>query len=163
MLRSLPKASHGIAFGRLVHCKWSDTWQKCFKLIMHPEKVLPLKTVVMASVLLNNFIAKRASDVMTQTRLRLTNWNGGWFWRFLLRAKVGVPKTLVKQKLCLHSLCFPQNTLMFTASRVNPSASIFPNAAEDWIQGILQELPGFKPWGSRYESVNYGISNYWFT
>ena len=24
-------------------------------------------------------------------------------------------------------------------------------------------LPGFKPWRSRYESVNYGISNYWFT
>ena len=28
-------------------------------------------------------IAKRASNVMTQTRLRQTNWNGGWFWRFL--------------------------------------------------------------------------------
>ena len=24
-------------------------------------------------------------------------------------------------------------------------------------------LPSFKPWRSRYESVNYGISNYWFT
>ena len=24
-------------------------------------------------------------------------------------------------------------------------------------------LPGFKPWRSRYESVNYVISNYWFT
>ena len=24
-------------------------------------------------------------------------------------------------------------------------------------------LSGFKPWRSRYESVNYGISNYWFT
>ena len=29
------------------------------------------------------WIAKRASDVMTQTRLRQTNWNVGWFWRFL--------------------------------------------------------------------------------
>ena len=29
------------------------------------------------------WIAKRASDVMTQTRLRQTNWNGGWFWSFL--------------------------------------------------------------------------------
>ena len=25
---------------------------------------------------------------------------------------------------------------------------------------IVGALPGFKPWGSRYESVNYGISNY---
>ena len=24
-------------------------------------------------------------------------------------------------------------------------------------------LPDFKPWRSRYESVNYGISHYWFT
>ena len=24
-------------------------------------------------------------------------------------------------------------------------------------------LPDFKPWRSRYESVNYGIRNYWFT
>ena len=30
---------------------------------------------------------------------------------------------------------------MLTASRVNPSASIFPNAAEDWIQGIIQVEP----------------------
>ena len=28
-------------------------------------------------------IAKRASDDMTQTRLRQTNWNGGWFSRLL--------------------------------------------------------------------------------
>ena len=33
-----------------------------------------------------------------------------------LRAKAGVPKTLVKQKLRLHSLYFPQNTLMLTES-----------------------------------------------
>ena len=33
------------------------------------------------------------------------------------RAKVGFPKTLVKQKLCLHSLYFPQNMLMLTESR----------------------------------------------
>ena len=31
----------------------------------------------------NPAIAKRASDVMTQTRLSQTNWNGGWFWTFL--------------------------------------------------------------------------------
>ena len=31
------------------------------------------------------------------------------------------------------------------------------------IIGRAIPLPGFKPWGSRYESVNYGISNYWFT
>ena len=34
-----------------------------------------------------------------------------------LRVKAGVHKTLVKQKLRLHSLCFPQNTLMLTESR----------------------------------------------
>ena len=34
-----------------------------------------------------------------------------------LRAKAGVPKTLVKQKRRLHSLYFPQNTLMLTKSR----------------------------------------------
>ena len=28
---------------------------------------------------------------------------------------------------------------------------------------ISHSLPTFKPWRSRYESVNYGISNYWFT
>ena len=34
-----------------------------------------------------------------------------------LRAKAGVPKTLVKQKRRLHSLYLVQNTLMFTESR----------------------------------------------
>ena len=34
-----------------------------------------------------------------------------------LRAKAGVPKTLVKQELPLHSLYFPQNTLLLTESR----------------------------------------------
>ena len=32
-------------------------------------------------------------------------------------AKAGFPKTLVKQKLRLHFLCFPQNALMLTESR----------------------------------------------
>ena len=44
-------------------------------------------------------IAKRASDVTTKTR------------------QTSVPKTLVKQKLRLHSLYFLQNTLMLTESR----------------------------------------------
>ena len=34
-----------------------------------------------------------------------------------LRAKAGVPKTLVKRKLRLHFLYFPQNALMLTESR----------------------------------------------
>ena len=34
-----------------------------------------------------------------------------------LRAKAGVSKTLVKRKRRLHSLHFPQNTLMLTKSR----------------------------------------------
>ena len=38
-----------------------------------------------------------------------------------LRAKAGVPKTLVKQKFPLHSLDFPQNTLLLTESRVEVS------------------------------------------
>ena len=42
------------------------------------------------------------------------------WWMILkisLRAKAGVPQTLVKQKLRLHSLYFPQNTLLLTESR----------------------------------------------
>ena len=39
------------------------------------------------------------------------------FEDFFKRAKAGVPKTLVKRKLRLHSLYFPQNTLMLTESR----------------------------------------------
>ena len=41
------------------------------------------------------------------------------WWRILkisLRAKAGVPKTLVKRKVRLHSLCFPQKMLMLTES-----------------------------------------------
>ena len=34
-----------------------------------------------------------------------------------LKAKPGVPKTLVKRKLRLHSLYFPQNRFMLTESR----------------------------------------------
>ena len=32
-------------------------------------------------------MAKRASDIRTQTRLRQTNWNHEWFWRFLYGQK----------------------------------------------------------------------------
>ena len=42
------------------------------------------------------------------------------WWMILkisLKAKAGFPKTLVKQNLSLHSLYFPQNTLMLTESR----------------------------------------------
>ena len=31
------------------------------------------------------------------------------------------------------------------------------------VREILSKLPVFKPWRTRYESVNYGISNYWST
>ena len=57
-------------------------------------------------------IAKRASDVMTQTN-KLEWW---MVLKISLRVKAGVPKTLVKQKLRLHSLYFPQNSLMLTES-----------------------------------------------
>ena len=40
--------------------------------------------VIVFAMLPTHFIliAKRASVVMTQTRIRQTNWNGGWLWRF---------------------------------------------------------------------------------
>ena len=66
-------------------------------------------------------IAKRASDVMTQTRLGQDSdktQRNKLEWLMILkisfRAKAGVPKTLLKRKLGLHSLYFPQNTLMLT-------------------------------------------------
>ena len=65
-------------------------------------------------------IAKRANDVMTQTRLRQDSDKRSEWWMILkisLRAKVGVPETLVKRKFRLHSLYFPQHTLMVTESR----------------------------------------------
>ena len=53
---------------------------------------------------------------MTQTRL--TNKLKWWMiLKISLRAKAGVLKTLVKRKLRLHSMYFPQNTLMLTESR----------------------------------------------
>ena len=80
-------------------------------------------------------LAKRASDVMTQTNklaLRM-------ILKISLRAKAGVPKTLVKQKLRLHYLYFPQNTLMLTESRGEFSHlhSIFKlRALRDWCISI---------------------------
>ena len=52
---------------------------------------------------------------MTRTN-KLERW---MILKISLRAKAGVPKTLVKRKLRLHSLYFPQNTLMLTESRRN--------------------------------------------
>ena len=57
---------------------------------------------------------ERASDVMTQTNK--LEWR--MILKISLRAKAGVPKTLVKQKLRLHSRYFPPNTLVLTESRV---------------------------------------------
>ena len=37
--------------------------------------------------------------------------------KFSLSAKAGVPTTLLKHRLRLHSLYFPQNTLMLSGSR----------------------------------------------
>ena len=75
---------------------------------------------------------------MTQTRLRQTNW-----WMILkisLRAKAVVPETLVKQNLRLHSLYFPQNTLMLTESRGEFSDlhSVFrPRALRCYVQFLF--------------------------
>ena len=47
----------------------------------------------------------------------LTNKLESWMiLKISLRAKVGVPKTLVKRKFRQHSLYFPHNTLMLTES-----------------------------------------------
>ena len=42
-------------------------------------------------------------------------------FKISLRAKAGVPKTLVKQNLVLHSLYFPQNTIVLNESRAELS------------------------------------------
>ena len=84
------------------------------------------------------FVAKRASDVMTQTN-KLEWW---MILKISLRVKAGVPKTLVKQKLRLHSLYFPLNTLMLTESlrELNDLHSIFRlGALRYWFSG-----PGYE-------------------
>ena len=66
-----------------------------------------------SSIQQNSVGVQRSSDVMTQTN-KLEWW---MILKISLRAKAGVPKTLVKRKLRQHSLCFPaQNTLMLTES-----------------------------------------------
>ena len=57
-------------------------------------------------------IAKRASDVMTQTRTRTNKLEWWMILKISLRAKA-----LVKRKLRLHFLYFPQNMLILTESR----------------------------------------------
>ena len=93
-------------------------------------------------------IAKRASDVMTQTRLRQTNWNGGWFWRFLEGQKPVFLKHLWNT-LRLYSLYFPQNTLMLTESREEFSDlhSIFRLCALSYFN----ENPGMQTFAKFYE------------
>lgn len=84
---------------------------------------------------------------MTQTRLRQTNWNGGWFWRFLWEQKAVFLKTLLEQKHRLNFLYFPQNTLMLTESREEFSDlhSIFRLRALRYYQcGIVA---WFDTWG----------------
>ena len=68
-----------------------------------------------------------------------------------LRAKAGVPKTLVKQKLRLHSLYFPQNTLMLTEStrgEYNDLHSILrlraPLSKNTTVQLVFKPLDDFK-------------------
>ena len=63
-----------------------------------------------------------------------------------LRAKAGVPKTFVKQKLQLHSLYFPQNMLMLTESHGEFSVLHFARLAIDpqvpklKIRGVCDSL-----------------------
>ena len=55
-----------------------------------------------------------------------------------LWVKVGVPKTLVKRKLRLHSLYFPQNTLMLTESRGN---SVICILFLDYVRFAIRKWP----------------------
>ena len=50
----------------------------------------------------------KAGVPKTLVKQKLEWW---MIFKISLRAKAGVPKTLVKQKLRLHSLYFPQSTL----------------------------------------------------
>ena len=63
-----------------------------------------------------------------------------------LRAKAGVPKTLVKQNLRLHSLYFPQNTLMLTESRGEfcDLHSIFRLRALRYCNSFINVFPRFE-------------------
>ena len=86
-------------------------------------------------------IAKRASDVMTPDRTQTNKLEWWMILKISLRAKVGVSETLVKRKLRLHSLYFPQKTLLLTESRGEFSDlhSIFRLCALRYFQGHLTE------------------------
>ena len=55
--------------------------------------------------------------------------------KIFVRAKAGVPKTLVKRKLRLHSLYFPQNTLTLTESR---GSSVFCIPSLDFVRFAIK-------------------------
>ena len=63
--------------------------------------------------------------------------------KIFLRAKAGVPKTLLKQNFA-HIPCVSLRTRLCWLSLAGNSVILFldfvrfPNAAEDWIQGIIQ-------------------------
>ena len=63
-----------------------------------------------------------------------------------LRAKAGVPKTLVKQKLRLYSLYFPQNKLMSTSLAGN---SVICILFLDFVRFAIAQLPSLAPLSAR--------------
>ena len=76
----------------------------------------------------NQKILKDANERITRMNSEAREWRqdsdktqtNKLEWMILkisLRARAGVPKTLVKKKLCLHSLYLVQNTLMLTEPR----------------------------------------------
>ena len=46
---------------------------------------------------------------------------------------------------------------------MGPRASQDLRSPSPIMAPVITSLPSFKPWRTRYESVNYGISNYWST
>ena len=69
---------NGLYFGRNAFFIF---WGFFFK--YHPLLQVNVNGTIFLFVSFKWWIAKRASDVMTQIRLGQTNWNGGWFWRFV--------------------------------------------------------------------------------
>ena len=56
--------------------------------------------------------------------------------------------------------CFPQGHAVIKCFVIPPNSKLEKNFEEIVCFSPAGSLPDFKPWRTRYESVNYGISNY---
>ena len=84
-------------------------------------------------------------------------------------------------KTPFHSMIFPASSVQFNTSGIQrkmvrvkdlkpvvfrycQTLCSFENLLlSSYFCSLLMLLPNFKPWRTRYESVNYGIRNYWST